>query len=69
MDLTAVMDTAVVVEAMEQVVMEPSSADTVVATEADMVVVTAAAMEEEEVAGVATVHDILLTKLYRHQTV
>ena len=65
-DLTAVMDTVVVVEAMEQVVMEVSSADTVVAMEADMVVVTAAAMEvvmeEEEVDGEAMVEDTLLTK-------
>ena len=69
-DLTAVMDTVVVVEAMEQVVMEVSSADTVVDMVGDMVVVTAAAMEvvmevvmeEEEVDGEAMVEDTLLTK-------
>ena len=71
-DSTAAMDMAVVVEAMEQVVMEVSSADTVVAMEAAMVAVTAAAMvgamEEEEVAGEATVDDIHLTKLNRYRT-
>ena len=63
--LTAAMDMAVVVEAMEQVVMEVSSADTVVATEAAMAEVMVAAMEE---IGAAMVVDILLTKLFRHQT-